>query len=109
MNVFIVYLILAWLPGPVIGGKLVDQACVLWSNGDSGSCTFYNMDTLRYTLFGFGICGRCVAIVIMAVILKFTWKMREWPGTIDDQSLDFVSESNYKTKVDIDSELKALK
>ncbi|KAL4239396.1 hypothetical protein ACF0H5_000213 [Mactra antiquata] len=101
----------ALLPGPVIGGKLVDHACVLWSNGDSGSCTFYNIDTLRFNLFGLGICGRAVSIILVSLILKITWNMTEWPGTLDKMSeVDFVIESDKKkTNKELLPEMKSLK
>ncbi|XP_053392350.1 solute carrier organic anion transporter family member 2A1-like [Mercenaria mercenaria] len=88
----------AWLPGPVIGGKLVDHACLLWSNGDSGSCTFYNLDTLRYNVFGWSVACRTVAILVLVLLLRITWNMREWPNNDDKQSLDFIVESKHKMK-----------
>lgn len=86
----------AWLPGPVIGGKLVDHACLLWSNGDTGSCTFYNLDTLRFNMFGFAIVGRSLAIVLMTVLLRVTWNMGEWSSPQDSKSEDFWIETNHK-------------
>ena len=92
------YLFSAWLPGPVIGGKLVDHACLLWSDGDSGSCTFYNLNVLRYNIFGMSIGSKCIAILVLTSLLRVTWNMREWPYSADNKSINIVSESKYKLK-----------
>lgn len=78
----------ASIPGPVIGGKIVDQACLLWSDhvNNSGSCSFYNIHALRYNLSGLGIASRSLAIVVMSSILCFTWNMTKWPNTRDEEA-----------------------
>ena len=81
------------MPGPVIGGKLVDNACVVWSGGGLGGggggggggpqgyCSFYNIDTLRFNLFGYVIGFRTLSTLILAVALKLCWRMRKWTNT----------------------------
>ena len=42
----------AWLPGPVIGGQLIDGTCLLWNTASTASkyCTFYQRVHQRYHL-----------------------------------------------------------
>ncbi|WAQ95690.1 SO2B1-like protein [Mya arenaria] len=90
-----------WLPGPVIGGKLVDAACILWSGGAAtlGSCSYYNLETLRYNMYGMAIACKSGAIVLLAVIVCFTWNMHKWPNKADEENeVDFVYESYIKQK-----------
>ncbi|XP_046981251.1 solute carrier organic anion transporter family member 74D-like [Schistocerca americana] len=54
---------LAFIPGPIIYGLLLDYACVVWGEtcGQSGNCWLYDGTTLRYLLnffaAGFLLCG----------------------------------------------------
>lgn len=53
MNILMLRLI-GSIPGPIIGGKLIDLSCVLWqqSCGSNGSCRLYNKESLMYNWLG---------------------------------------------------------
>ena len=80
---------LGWLPGPVIGGRLVDAACILWNQ--HGACSHYDIDQLRYNLYGINISCQGLAIVILLLGLWACWSMHKWPA-------DQYKDSEYFTK-----------
>ena len=67
----------AMLPGPVIGGKLVDAACILWT--PNGACSHYDIDKLRYHLYGMNIGCNVVATLFFILALWKAWNKRSWP------------------------------
>jgi len=90
-----------WLPGPVIGGKLVDAACILWTGGAdaTGSCSLYHLETLRYNLAGMSVACKSGAVCLLAIVVCYTWNMDKWPNKADDiqsDGVDFVYESYTK-------------
>ncbi|CAH2225885.1 solute carrier organic anion transporter family member 2B1, partial [Pelobates cultripes] len=46
---FMLLRILAWLPGPVMLGSVIDSTCIVWGKkcGAKASCQYYNTDLLR--------------------------------------------------------------
>ena len=65
----------------MIGGGLVDAACVLWTS--HGACNHYDIDQLRYNLYGVNICCQGLSIVILFLGLWTAWGMRKWPADQD--------------------------
>ena len=46
--------IIGSIPGPIIGGQLIDQSCIAWQEdcGSQGSCRLYNRKKLAMTWLG---------------------------------------------------------
>ena len=42
------------IPGPIIGGKLIDTTCIAWQEdcGSTGNCRLYDRHSLAMTWFG---------------------------------------------------------
>lgn len=51
---FRLYLFLAYIPGPVVWGALIDMSCILFqeSCGETGNCLVYNTDQFRNVFYG---------------------------------------------------------
>ncbi|KAL4218353.1 hypothetical protein ACF0H5_023090 [Mactra antiquata] len=61
---------LAWMPGPVIMGVLIDKTCTLWkySCGERQSCSLYDSRDFRTYLHGFSIVGYSLACLILVLL-----------------------------------------
>jgi hypothetical protein len=48
------YITAAWLPGPVIGGKIIDSSCLIWNTARTSSkyCAHYNIEAQRFRMHG---------------------------------------------------------
>ncbi|KAL4218355.1 hypothetical protein ACF0H5_023092 [Mactra antiquata] len=73
---------LAWMPGPVIMGALIDKTCTLWkySCGERQSCSLYDSRDFRTYLHGFGTTCysiACFIIILMYMYFRVTGKA-EW-------------------------------
>ena len=46
--------LLGTIPGPIIGGKLIDLTCIAWqeSCGERGNCRLYDRDLMSKTFLG---------------------------------------------------------
>ncbi|ESO98534.1 hypothetical protein LOTGIDRAFT_174219 [Lottia gigantea] len=65
--------ILAWLPGPIVFGKLVDRVCMIWDSSCNsvGNCVLYSLPDFRYVFNGL-ICGfELSAVIFLTITLYF--------------------------------------
>ena len=95
------YMFAGWLPGPVLGGKLVDAACILWSS--TGSCNFYDNDSMRYNMYGINIACRALAVLLFAVVVVKSWNMSTWSGNARDESPDLSEDVDVKRRPEADA------
>ena len=70
----------------------MDAACVLWT--PTGACSHYDIDQLRYNMYGVNIGCCSLAILIFAFALWKAWGMCTWPT--DDHRGD----SDYFDKIE---------
>ncbi|XP_052268217.1 solute carrier organic anion transporter family member 2A1-like [Dreissena polymorpha] len=70
----------AWLPGPVIGGKLIDSSCLFWNTASTSArfCAHYDIADQRYKLYGTMIGMRLVGVLISLVSLVSARKLKSW-------------------------------
>ncbi|KAL4239814.1 hypothetical protein ACF0H5_000617 [Mactra antiquata] len=73
--------LIGWLPGPVLGGKIVDSTCIFWNTASTSTkyCSFYNIESLRFKLHGVMIGLRSLSILIMCFALFKARKLKRWP------------------------------
>lgn len=47
----------AFIPGPIIYGRIIDTACISWNTtcGKRGDCQLYDQNALRYYMVGMGM------------------------------------------------------
>ena len=60
--------LVAFIPGEVMFGSLVDSACSLWA--DTGHCLGYNLPDLRQKLFG----ASAVGFMFAAIFDGLVWR-----------------------------------
>eukprot|EP00794_Sanderia_malayensis_P012245 gene12245-13506_t len=59
---------LGFIPGPIVFGKLVDKACILWqvdTCGENRNCLEYNNDEFRYYLAMVGASFKLVSLILL--------------------------------------------
>ncbi|XP_041437053.1 solute carrier organic anion transporter family member 2B1 L homeolog isoform X2 [Xenopus laevis] len=70
--------ILAWLPGPVMYGSVIDSTCILWGRkcGKKTSCLYYDNNHLRQRYIGLQILFEIMALIFF-IALFFVLRRRE--------------------------------
>ncbi|GAB1609125.1 solute carrier organic anion transporter family member 2A1-like [Argonauta hians] len=61
----------AFLPGPVVFGRIIDSVCVLWDYkcGHRGACRMYNLGNLRRAIFFPMLFGRSFSLITLSLAL----------------------------------------
>ncbi|KAK3608956.1 hypothetical protein CHS0354_026285 [Potamilus streckersoni] len=72
--------IAAWIPGPVIGGKLIDSTCLIWNTAANAGayCSQYDITAQRFKLHELMIGFRCCALLILSAAIFKAKKLRRW-------------------------------
>ncbi|KAM9319744.1 solute carrier organic anion transporter family member 2B1 [Gastrophryne carolinensis] len=67
---FMLLRILAWLPGPVMFGSMIDSTCILWGKkcGSKAACQYYNTDLLRQRYLGLQLLFEIGALILFIAV-----------------------------------------
>ncbi|XP_069825571.1 solute carrier organic anion transporter family member 2B1 isoform X1 [Dendropsophus ebraccatus] len=67
---FMLLRILAWLPGPVMFGSMIDSTCILWGKkcGAKAACQYYNNNMLRQRYIGLQIIFEIGALIFFCAV-----------------------------------------
>ncbi|XP_068122680.1 solute carrier organic anion transporter family member 2B1 [Hyperolius riggenbachi] len=67
---FMLLRILAWLPGPVMFGSMIDSTCILWGKkcGSKAACQYYNNNLLRLRYIGLQILFEVGALILFIAV-----------------------------------------
>ncbi|XP_073468663.1 solute carrier organic anion transporter family member 2B1 isoform X1 [Aquarana catesbeiana] len=67
---FMLLRILAWLPGPVMYGSMIDSTCIQWGKrcGSKAACQYYNNNLLRQRFIGLQILFEIVALILFIAL-----------------------------------------
>nr|XP_057944016.1 solute carrier organic anion transporter family member 2B1 isoform X2 [Doryrhamphus excisus] len=71
---YMLFRVLAFMPGPVLYGTVIDSTCILWDRkcGKQTSCLYYNLERFRHRFLGLQLvfmCGGLVCFILTAVFL----------------------------------------
>ncbi|KAK3576478.1 hypothetical protein CHS0354_028527 [Potamilus streckersoni] len=82
--------LLGWFPGPVVFGKVVDTACILWRKSclRQGACALYDNDDLRYKLVGLQVLLKILPVILF--IIAFIKARRKTNWSIEERQLEDV-------------------
>uniref|UniRef100_A0A1A8G446 Solute carrier organic anion transporter family member n=1 Tax=Nothobranchius korthausae TaxID=1143690 RepID=A0A1A8G446_9TELE len=72
---YMLFRVLAFLPGPVLYGAVIDTTCILWGKkcGKQTSCHYYDLDTFRHRFLGLMvvfICGALLCFLLTVLVLR---------------------------------------
>ncbi|XP_032432162.1 solute carrier organic anion transporter family member 2B1 isoform X1 [Xiphophorus hellerii] len=72
---YMLFRVLAFLPGPVLYGSVIDTTCILWGEkcGQKTSCLYYNLDNFRQRFLGLMVvfvCGALLCFLLTMVVLR---------------------------------------
>ncbi|XP_076109093.1 solute carrier organic anion transporter family member 2A1-like [Mytilus galloprovincialis] len=72
--------LLAFIPAPIVFGKIIDTSCILWNSDSSrkGSCSLYNIADLRIGMFGTVLIYKAAALIFMLLALWKVWAIQDW-------------------------------
>lgn len=75
---FMLLRILAWLPGPVMYGSVIDSTCILWGQkcGKKTSCQYYDNNLLRQRFIGLQILFEIGGLIFFTAVF-FVLRRRE--------------------------------
>ncbi|XP_053312599.1 solute carrier organic anion transporter family member 2B1 [Spea bombifrons] len=67
---FMLLRILAWLPGPVMFGSMIDSTCVLWGKkcGRKAACLYYDNNLLRQRYMGLQVLFEIGALIFFIAV-----------------------------------------
>uniref|UniRef100_A0A3P8S6F5 Solute carrier organic anion transporter family member n=1 Tax=Amphiprion percula TaxID=161767 RepID=A0A3P8S6F5_AMPPE len=72
---YMLFRVLAFMPGPVLYGSVIDTTCILWGRkcGKTTSCQYYNLDRFRERFLGLQVvfvCGGLLCFLLTVVVLR---------------------------------------
>ncbi|XP_031730020.1 solute carrier organic anion transporter family member 2B1 [Anarrhichthys ocellatus] len=72
---YMMFRVLAFMPGPVLYGSVIDTTCILWGEkcGKRTSCQYYNLDRFRQRFLGLQVvfvCGGLLCFLLTVVVLR---------------------------------------
>ncbi|XP_053703882.1 solute carrier organic anion transporter family member 2B1 [Synchiropus splendidus] len=72
---YMLFRVLAFLPGPVLYGAVIDSACILWGRkcGRTTSCLYYDLDLFRMRFLGLlslFVCGALACFCLSLLVLR---------------------------------------
>ncbi|KAJ8044319.1 Solute carrier organic anion transporter family member 2B1 [Holothuria leucospilota] len=68
----IAFRIIGFIPGPIIAGWIIDQACIIFSStceDSSGNCILYDTQRLPYLFFSMPSLCSCATLILITIIL----------------------------------------
>uniref|UniRef100_A0A8C2KY16 Solute carrier organic anion transporter family member n=1 Tax=Cyprinus carpio TaxID=7962 RepID=A0A8C2KY16_CYPCA len=88
---FMLFRVLAFLPAPVLYGRAIDTACILWGKkcNKTTSCSYYDLDLFRHRFLGlqiFFIFGGFVCFFLSFVVLRRTNSTQEQNEKMSNQT-----------------------
>ncbi|XP_041054491.1 solute carrier organic anion transporter family member 2B1 isoform X2 [Carcharodon carcharias] len=94
---FLLFRVLAWLPGPIIYGSTIDTTCIRWEEkcNKKAACRYYNLDLFRIRYIGMQMLFQCGAFLLFLMAYYFLVK----------DSLKRERQTGVKTKTPIDPEV----
>lgn len=72
---YMLFRVLAFMPGPVLYGSVIDTTCILWGKkcNKQTSCLYYNLDRFRHRFLGLQVvfvCGGLLCFLLTVVVLR---------------------------------------
>ncbi|XP_054481487.1 solute carrier organic anion transporter family member 2B1 isoform X2 [Anoplopoma fimbria] len=72
---YMLFRVLAFMPGPVLYGSVIDTTCILWGKkcGIDTSCQYYNLDHFRQRFLGVQVvfvCGGLLCFLLTVLVLR---------------------------------------
>uniref|UniRef100_A0A4W3GJB5 Uncharacterized protein n=1 Tax=Callorhinchus milii TaxID=7868 RepID=A0A4W3GJB5_CALMI len=66
----------AWLPGPILYGRVIDKTCIHWETkcGEQTACRYYDLDRFRIRYMGVQVLFECGALICFFAASYFVTK-----------------------------------
>lgn len=82
---YMFFRVLAFMPGPVLYGKVIDTTCLLWGRkcNRNTSCLYYDLDLFRHRFLGLQLiffCGGWFCFLVLILLQKRSQKQDTKPG-----------------------------
>ncbi|XP_044077177.1 solute carrier organic anion transporter family member 2B1 [Siniperca chuatsi] len=108
---YMLFRVLAFMPGPVLYGSVIDTTCILWGKkcDKQTSCHYYNLDAFRQRFLGLQVvfvCGGLLCFLLTIVVLRRRARRQE-PQLESKGGYELVNEQ--KTQENASSKEKELK
>ncbi|XP_032872535.1 solute carrier organic anion transporter family member 2B1 [Amblyraja radiata] len=70
---FMLFRVLAWLPGPMLYGSTIDSTCILWENKceRKAACRYYNLNLFRARYIGLQMLFQSAAFLLFLMAYYF--------------------------------------
>ncbi|CAK6979171.1 solute carrier organic anion transporter family member 2B1 [Scomber scombrus] len=76
---YMMFRVLAFMPGPVLYGSVIDGTCLTWGKkcGKNTSCLYYNLDRFRQRFLGLQVVFVCGGLLCFLLTILFLYR-RGW-------------------------------
>ncbi|XP_060911680.1 solute carrier organic anion transporter family member 2B1 [Labrus mixtus] len=79
---YMLFRVLAFMPGPVLYGSVIDTTCLLWGKkcGKQTYCLYFNLDSFRQRFLGLQlvfVCGGLLCFLLTVVVLRRRRRVQE--------------------------------
>ncbi|XP_069748271.1 solute carrier organic anion transporter family member 2B1 isoform X3 [Narcine bancroftii] len=73
---FMLFRVLAWLPGPILYGSTIDSTCIRWERkwNSKAACQYYNISLFRVRYIGLQMLFQCAAFLLFLMTYYFLRK-----------------------------------
>ncbi|XP_051881646.1 solute carrier organic anion transporter family member 2B1 [Pristis pectinata] len=70
---FMLFRVLAWLPGPILYGSTIDSTCIRWESKckTKAACRYYNLNLFRSRYIGLQMLFQCAAFLLFLMAFYF--------------------------------------
>ncbi|XP_038674778.1 solute carrier organic anion transporter family member 2B1 [Scyliorhinus canicula] len=91
---FMLFRVLAWLPGPILYGSTIDTTCIRWEKkcNKKAACRYYNLDLFRVRYIGLQMLFECGAFLFFLaayyVLVKDLLRKEQQDGVKAKTSID---------------------
>ncbi|XP_059207470.1 solute carrier organic anion transporter family member 2B1 [Centropristis striata] len=96
---YMLFRVLAFMPGPVLYGSIIDTTCILWGKkcGKATSCQYYDLDRFRQRFLGLQVvfvCGALLCFLLTVVFLRRRRAGRQEPPPGSKGGYELVNDSS---------------
>ena len=102
-----VYIVSGWFAGPLVFGRIIDSACIIWSAScsDKGACALYDNDDFRIKKHSFEIVPKIITISLHCLVFWNARRKTDW--NVDKPEVD--DEEDVGTSMMADQEMKTFR
>ena len=84
------------MPGPVIGGKIIDSCCLMWRSSclGEGACALYSNEDFRFRRHIVDITAKVIIVVLFVILVILARRKTDWSTQMPEYADDSDDDDN---------------